>query len=143
MNIRKTRGVRVVYGFALAALAAATIVACQSLPGALDLDAADATPPKRMVTQGVASRVIAQNLTKCTHTNPKMNVRVAAVGEITASDGTVIGTPTETALQKGLGPASYDLYNECNGVTPPNAAAVSTANVPVIEIDPDGEVITG
>jgi hypothetical protein len=108
-----------------------------------DLDAADPTPPKRMVTQGPATRIVAQNLTKCAHTNPKMNVRVAAVGQITATDGTVIVTPAETALQRGQGPLSYDLYNECNGVTPPNAAAVSTANVPVIEVDADGEVITG
>ena len=128
---------------ALAAVAGVAIVACQTVPTGPDLDAADATPPKRMVTQGTATRVIAQNLTKCAHTTPKMNVRVAAVGEITATDGTVITMPAVTALQKGLGPLSYDLYNECNQVTPANAAAVSTANVPVIEVDADGEVITG
>jgi hypothetical protein len=126
-----------------AIIAAVAAVACQTTSMGPDLDAADPTPPRRMVTQGPATRIIAQNLTKCAQTSSKMNVRVAAVGEITATDGTVIVTPTDTALQKGLGPASYDLYNECNGVTPPNAAAVSTANVPVIEIDPDGEVITG
>ena len=127
----------------LAAAASVTIVACQTVPSAPDLDAADATPPKRMVTQGTATRIVADNLTKCAHTHPKMNVRVAAVGEITASDGTVITMPAVTALQKGLGPLSHDLYNECNQVTPANAAAVSTANVPVVEVDPDGEVITG
>jgi len=127
----------------LAAAASVTIVACQTVPTAPDLDAADPTPPKRMVTQGTATRVIAQNLTKCAHTTPKMNVRVAAVGEITATDGTVITMPAPTALQKGLGPLSHDLYNECNQVTPANSAAVSTDRVPVIEVDPDGEVITG
>ena len=126
-----------------ALIAAAAAVACQTTSMGLDLDAADPTPPKRMVTQGPATRIIAQNLTKCVHTNPKMNVRVAAVGEITATDGTVIVTPAETALQKGLTPLSYDLYNECNAVTPPNAGAVSAANVPVVEVDSDGEIVTG
>ena len=123
--------------------ASAVVLACQTMSAGPDVDAADPTPPKRMVTQGTATKVIAQNLTKCAHTTPKMNVRVAAVGLLTASDGTVITMPAETALQKGQGPLSHDLYNECNQVTPANAAAVSTANVPVIDIDPDGEVITG
>ena len=123
--------------------ASAVVLACQTMSAGPDVDAADPTPPKRMVTQGTATKVIAQNLTKCAHTTPKMNVRVAAVGLVTASDGTVITMPAETALQKGQGPLSHDLYNECNQVTPANAAAVSTANVPVIDIDPDGEVITG
>lgn len=126
---------------ALAVVASTALVACQSTGP--ELDAADTTPPKRMVTQGTASKIVAPNLTKCAYTNPKMNVRVAAVGEITATDGTVITMPAATALQKGIGPLSYDLYNECNQVTPPNSAAVSTDKVPVIEVDPDGEVITG
>jgi len=54
-----------------------------------------------MVTQGVATKIVATNLTKCAYTHPKMNVRVAAVGEITADDGTVITMPARTALQKG------------------------------------------
>ena len=48
-----------------------------------------------------------------------------------------------TALQKGIGPKSHDLYNECTQITPKTSAEVSTANVPVIEVDPDGEVVTG
>lgn len=125
------------------ALGCLAIISCQTTSTGPALDAADSTPPKRMVTQGVATRIIAKNLTQCAYTNPKMNVRVAAVGEITATDGTVITMPAETALQKGLGPLSHDLYNECNRITPANSAEVSTANVPVIEVDPDGEVITG
>ncbi|HEX2828677.1 MAG TPA: hypothetical protein VHP37_20145 [Burkholderiales bacterium] len=138
-----TRGIRFALAAAAAICATLAIVACRTLPAQLDLDAADPAPPKRMVTQGTATRVVAQNLTKCAHTNPKMNVRVAAVGEIAASDGTVLTMPAATALQRGEGPLSHDLYNECNQVTPANAAAVSTANVPVIEIDPDGVVVTG
>ena len=125
-------------------LAACTLLAaCQSRGPDIALDPPDTSPPKRMVTQGPATRIVATNLTKCAHPNPKMNLRVAAVGEITATDGTVITVPAVTALQKGLGPASHDLYNECERNTPANSAAVSAANVPVIEIDPDGEVITG
>ena len=132
-----------VRNIAVAVLGCSILVACQMQGPDIALDAADATPPKRMVTQGTATRIVATNLTKCAHTNPKMNVRVAAVGEITATDGTVITMPAQTALQKGNVPLSHDLYNECNQVTPPNSAAVSTANVPVIEVDADGEVITG
>lgn len=126
-----------------ALLAFAVLAGCQTNAGGPELDAADPTPPKRMVTQGEATKIVAQNLTRCAHTHPKMNLRVAAVGEITATDGTVITVPAQTSLQKGLGPLSHDLYNECERKTPKNSAEVSTANVPVVEIDPDGEVITG
>ena len=126
----------------LALAGTAAVAACQTASTGPTLDAAATSPPKRMVTQGRAKTVV-ENLTRCAHTHPKMNVRVAAVGEITATDGTVITMPAATALQKGLGPASYDLYNECNQVTPKNAAEVSTANVPIIDVDADGEVITG
>lgn len=121
----------------------ASLAACQSSGPGIALDPPDSSPPKRMVTQGPATKIIHANLTQCKNPNPKMNLRVAAVAEITATDGTVITVPTVTALQKGLGPRSHDLYNECEKVLPPNSAAVSTANVPVVEIDPDGEVITG
>ena len=143
MHIKSKSAFTRIRGIAVALIVGVAIVACQTASRGPELDAADSTPPKRMVTQGVAQKIIATNLTKCAHTNPKMNVRVAAVGEITAQDGTVITMPAVTALQKGLGPLSHDLYNECNQVTPVNAAAVSTANVPVIEVDADGEVITG
>ena len=127
----------------VAATGALILGACQTAPqGSADL-LPDTTSNQRRVTQGTATRIVAPNLTKCAYTNPKMNVRVAAVGEITAQDGTVITMPAATALQRGEGPLSHDLYNECNNVMPANSAAVSTANVPVVEVDPDGEVITG
>jgi hypothetical protein len=121
----------------------AVLVACQTMSTGPQLDAADPTPPKRMVTQGPATKVVVKNLTTCAHTHPKMNLRVAAVGEITATDGTAITMPAVTALQKGQGPKSHDLYNECAQKTPKSSSEVSTAEVPVVEIDPDGEVITG
>lgn len=126
----------------VAVFGCAALVACQSRGPELVLDPAGG-PDKRMVTQGQAKKIIVQNLTSCAHTNPKMNLRVAAVGEITADDGTVITVPANTALQRKEGPLSYDLYNECNKVLPPNSAAVSTDKVPVIEVDADGEVVTG
>ena len=124
-------------------LGCAALAACQSRGPDIALDPLDPNPPKRMVTQGQAKTIVVQNLTSCVHTNPKMNLRVAAVGEITATDGTVITVPANTALQRKEGPLSYDLYNECNKVLPLNAAAVSTDKVPVVEIDADGEVVTG
>ena len=127
---------------AVALACGAVLAGCQSTGGNIALDP-DNTVYKRMVTQGPATKIVAANLTKCAYTNPKMNVRVAAVAEITADDGTVITVPAKTALQAGQGPASYDLYNECNNVTPANTAAVSSDKVPVVEIDADGEVITG
>jgi hypothetical protein len=127
--------------FALALFAGTFIAGCQSMgqTAAPALDPDD-TSYKRMVTQGVAKTIV-ENLYRCP---VKVgNHRISAVGQITATDGTVITVPAETAAQKGLGPKSTDLYNECTQITPKTSAEVSTANVPVIEVDPDGEVITG
>ena len=95
----------------------------------------DNTVYKRMVTQGPATRII-ETLYKCPVT--VANHRSSAVGKITATDGTVITMPAETALQKGLGPSSANLYSECAQITPKNASEVSTKDVPVVVIDPDG-----
>lgn len=119
-----------------------TLIACQSMPPNASLDP-DNTSYKRMITQGKADKILVNNVYDCPRHNPKMNIRQSAVGQITATDGTVITVPAETALQKGLGPKSFDLYNECNQVTPKNSSEVVTDKVPVIEIDHDGEVITG
>lgn len=102
---------------------------------------ANSAPPKRLVTQGPTTKVVSENLYHCPIVVD--NHRASFVGEITAADGTVIVVPTVTAIQKGLGPKASDLYNECTQVTPAKASDVSTANVPVIEVDKDGEVITG
>ena len=101
---------------------------------------ANTASPKRMVTQG-PTRAVSENLYHCPIVVD--NHRSSFVGEITAADGTVIVVPAVTAIQKGLGPKASDLYNECTQVTPAKAADVSTANVPVIDVDKDGEVITG
>jgi hypothetical protein len=127
-------------GTAIAAIALATVFGCQSLSEDREMAAPDPTPAKRMVTQGRAKTIV-ENLYRCP---VKVgNHRVSAVGQIAANDGTVLTVPTETAFQKGLGPKGADLYNECNQLTPQRSADVSAANVPIVDVDPDGEVITG
>ena len=135
--------VSTVRNIALSVAACAALAACQSRGPDIALDPPDPTPPKRMITQGLATKIIAETLYKCEAPNPKMNYRASPVGQITATDGTVITVPAETALQKGIGPKAPDLYNECTKVMPKNTSEVSTTNVPVIDVDPDGEVVTG
>lgn len=122
-----------------AALFAVQFVAPRAVQAQAGPQAA-ATPPERMVTQG-PGKAVSENLYRCPIVVD--NHRSSFVGEISADDGTVIVLPTVTAIQQGLGPEGSDLYNECTQVTPENTAGVSTANVPVIEVDNDGEVITG
>ncbi len=93
---------------------------------------------ERSVTQGRAQTVI-PNLFRCTE--KVVNHRISAVGTITSTDGKVWTVPAETAFQTGAKGA--DLYNECNRVAPKSSKEVSDANVPVVVIDPDGEVVTG
>jgi hypothetical protein len=124
-------------------LACVALVSCQSTATGPELDAADPAPPKRMVTQGVTTNIIAETLFNCQNPNPKMNYRASPVAQITATDGTVFTVPGATTLQKGVVVPNHDLYNECTKVMPKNSSEVSTENIPAIEIDPDGEVITG
>src|SRR2546426_4342085 len=92
----------------------------------------------RMVTQGLA-KTVNENLFKCEV--PLRNYRVSAVGTITADNGTVLTVPAQTAYQTG--PKLSDLFNECNKTTPAGLADIKPENVPIVEIDPDGEVVTG
>jgi hypothetical protein len=93
---------------------------------------------KRIVTQGLA-KTVTDNLFKC---EVKVtNHRISAVGTITADDGTTLTVPAETRYQKDQ--KLPDLFNECNKATPQRLAEVKDADVPVVEIDPDGEVVTG
>jgi len=93
----------------------------------------------RSVTQGRAKTVI-DNIYQC-----PVKVgdhRVSAAGTTTATDGTVGTAPAETVFQSTKVKGA-DLYNECTQVTPKAAAEVSDKNVPIVEVDKDGEVITG
>ena len=92
----------------------------------------------RTVTQGLGRPVI-DNLFSCGI--ELGNFRKSPVGTITARDGTQLTVPAETAYQSGRKLA--DLFNQCSQVTPAKFSEVRPDSVPVVDIDPDGEVITG
>lgn len=87
----------------------------------------------RSISQGRAAMVI-------TNLYPA-GQRVTGVGSSTATNGTIWTVPSAT--QFATATKASDLYNETTGVTPTNIAAVNLNAVPVVEVDPDGEVITG
>lgn len=67
--------------------------------------------------------------------------RPTAMGTITSSDGRQWTVPAQTVFQSAT--KAVDLYNPCNNVTPNNLSALDLSKVPVVEVDADGEVITG
>jgi hypothetical protein len=72
------------------------------------------------------------------------NYRGAAIGHTVTTAGHLLRIPLiETAIETGLGPVSHDLYNECDGLTPQDSSTLNIDTVPIIEIDPEGEVVTG
>ena len=91
--------------------------------------------PSGSVTQGLGATTVANLMPACPSNH------VTPLGTITSSDGNVWVVPAENNFQTATKLA--DLHNTCNGVAPANLAAANLSNVPVIEIDPDGEVITG
>jgi hypothetical protein len=100
-----------------------------------------AAAPERWVVQGPATTFVADFLYDC----PVVvgNWRPGAVALARATDGTPIRVPAETAFERGIGPASVDLYNECTGVTPADSSGVDPEAAPIIEVDADGEVVSG
>ncbi len=132
--------------FAIAALAALLVTAAaqaqqsqQPPPSKLPLPKAD-PPPQRIITQGLA-KMVTEDLVPCGITRPGMNLRKNPVGEITAKDGTKFTVPTANNFLAA--PKLPDLYNECSGVTPKDLSEVDLNTVPVVEIDKDGEIVTG
>jgi hypothetical protein len=99
--------------------------------------AESSTAIKRSVTQGRAKTLV-ENMFECPGGSL---VRPAGIGSIVASDGTTWTVPAAVEFQKGVRAA--DLYNECNKVTPTSLSEVRVNEVPIVTIDPDGEVITG
>jgi hypothetical protein len=94
--------------------------------------------------QYVGSGSVSQGLATTTITNLYPGCaggRVSGVGTITSTDGKVWTIPSPTNYSTGL--FLPDLYNQCNGVTPANIAAVNLASIPTTVIDPGGTVITG
>ncbi len=132
--LRFTRGLSA----ALKAIAVAAVM-MPSLALAQQMPHAPANPPaKRIITQGLATTVIT-DLFK--YAEKVTNHRISAVGTITAKDGTVLTVPAKTNFQTA--PKVPDLFNECNKVTPQKLADVKIEDVPIVEIDKDGEVVTG
>jgi hypothetical protein len=66
---------------------------------------------------------------------------ITPLGTITSSDSKIWVVPAETQFQTG--PFASDLHNTCNQVAPVNLAAANLSNVPITEIDANGELITG
>jgi hypothetical protein len=108
-------------------------------PSNLPLPKADPAP-QRIITQGLA-KTVTEDLIPCGVTRPGMNLRKNPVGEITAKDGTMFTVPTANNFLTT--PKLPDLYNECSGVTPKDLSEVDLNKVSVLEIDKDGEVVTG
>jgi hypothetical protein len=111
----------------------------QKAPSKLPMPKADPAP-KRIVTQGLG-KVTVEDLVPCGVNQPGMNIRKNPMGELVAKDGTKFTLPVPNNFQTG--PKLPDLYNECNKVTPRSMAEVDLDKIPVVELDKDGEVITG
>ena len=102
---------------------------------------ASAGTRERWIVHGPATTFVADHLYDC----PVVvdNYRPGAVALATATDGTQIRVPADTLYERGIGPMSVDLYNECTQIMPEDSSGVDPETAPIIEIDPDGEVITG
>lgn len=91
--------------------------------------------PSGSVTQGPGTTTIADMMPNCpsNHKTP--------LGSITSGDGKTWVVPADNHFQTA--PKLADLHNTCKGLTPANLAAANLSNVPITDIDPGGEVITG
>jgi hypothetical protein len=107
--------------------------------GCAELDGMGA--PQKAISKGLAKQTSA-NISPCPPSTP--GFRAAPVGIITALDGSTWTVPGETVLQGKSAPLGTDLYNLCNKVTPKTHAQLPAVDkLPVIEVDADGEIITG
>lgn len=91
---------------------------------------------------GTASVTVGLAATTTENLYPK-GVRVAGVGTITASDNTVWTVPAEVNFTNTSFPTASDLYNpDGNKYASSNEALAALNATNIIEVDPDGEVIT-
>ncbi len=96
--------------------------------------------PQRSVSQGIGKQISA-NVDSCPPNTP--GFRPAPLGIVTATDGTTWTVPGEILPQK-IAPLGTDIYNLCSKVTPKTHAQLpSVDKLPVVEVDRDGEIITG
>lgn len=67
--------------------------------------------------------------------------RVTNIGSISSTNNKTWILPGENNFKTGL--KLFDLFNECNKVTPTNISQIDTSKSPLIVIDDDGEIISG
>lgn len=107
------------------------------LLGCLGQSALAGSSSDRVYTQGVG-QTIEENLLDCSHVR---GARESAVGQIRSEDDQIWITPSMTHWAEG--PKATDIYNSCFGIEPANAAEFDASAVPVTDVDPDGELVTG
>lgn len=95
-----------------------------------------AADDERSLSRGIGETVV-PNLLPCN----APDARPSAVGRVFTNDGLTWRVPAKPEFDEA--PKASDLYNPCNNLTPAGLEAIDTSTVPVIEIDADGEVITG
>ena len=88
------------------------------------------------ITQGLAKTTI-ESLISC---NQKGS-RIAGVGVIKDATGKSWIVPATNNFSTAT--KAFDLYNECNSITPNNLSEIDLNTVPVVEVDADGEIVTG
>ncbi|KZM44867.1 signal peptide protein [Marinomonas sp. SBI22] len=88
------------------------------------------------ISQGPAKTII-KNLYEC----DRGRARIAGVGEVQDVNGNVWVVPGVNHFTSA--PISSDLHNECTGYRPNSLSQVNLNKVPVVEVDPDGEIVTG
>lgn len=91
--------------------------------------------PSGSVTRGLGTTTIANLMPNCPSNH------VTPLGTIVSTDGKTWAVPAENNFRTA--PKCADLHNACNGITPANLAAANLSNVPIVDIDPGGEVVTG
>ncbi len=86
------------------------------------------------ITQGLGTTTVADLMPNCpsNHKTP--------LGKINSNDGKTWILPAENNFQTAN--KLTDLHNACNGIVPAALSAANLNNVPIVEIDADGEVIT-
>ena len=127
-------------GLAASLLMASSGEAQQAAPPTkMPLPAANPAPT-RLITQGLG-KTTTQDLIPCAVSEPGMNIRKNPVGEVVAKDGTKFTVPVANSYATAA--KLPDLYNECARIRPGSLAEVDINKVPIVEIDKDGEVVTG
>jgi hypothetical protein len=86
------------------------------------------------VTQGEGS-ITQSSIYSCT------GGRVTNLGKIESTDKKTWVLPGDNSFLTGN--KLFDLYNECAKITPGSISQIDTSKAPIIEVDADGEIISG